>query len=172
MKHWVVFATLASLLAWLVLKPSPLDQVSKPPSARSLAQAVEPGGNSFVDVPETILPVTPYYFAVPHRTTVLVFHDLTCPACVRLDRDLQDFTRLRPDVAIRKVHINLDGNAYYGAIQHFRWPIFLMPCVLIFDERGKLIAADYKTSDEGGVLLTRWMQREAERAATRTAQPG
>lgn len=172
MKHWLVFAILGATLAWLILKPSPLDQLSKRPSAQSLAQAVEPGGNTFVEVPDAVLPVTPHYFAVPHRTTVVIFHDLTCPACLRLDRDLQDFTKLRPDVAIRKIHINLDGNAYYRAIGNFRWPIFLMPCVLIFDEHGKLIAADHKTSDDGGELLSRWMQREAERAMTHTAQAG
>lgn len=167
MRHWLVLAILGAALAWLILKPSELDRLVKLPSAQSLARAAQPGGNTFVTVSEAVLPVTPHFFTVPHRTTVIVFHDLTCPGCARLDRDLEDFTKLRPDVAIRKIHITLDGNAYYSAIHNFRWPIFLMPCVLIFDEDGKLIAADYKTNADGGDLLDRWMQREAERTARR-----
>lgn len=165
MKPWMVFAVLAAAIAWLILKPSDLDKLSRPPPAAVLARAVEPGGNTFVDVSQLKRTVTPHYFTVPHRTTVVIFHDDTCPACVDLDRNLADFTRLRPDVAIRKVRITLNGNAYYSAIRNYRWPIYLMPCVLIFNSDGKLIAADEKTNADGGDLLNRWMDREARRAA-------
>lgn len=172
MKHWLIFAVLAAALAWFVLKPSPLDKLNKPPSASELARAAEPGGNSFVDVSSLSQPVTPHYFAVPHRTTVVIFHDNTCPACVKLDGDLEDFTRLRPDVAIRKIRITLNGDAYYSAIRNYRWKIYLMPCVLIFNADGKLVAADHATNAAGGNMLERWMNREAERAAGLVIQSG
>ena len=170
MKPWLVFAVLGAAIAWLVLKPSTLDQLSTPPSVRELSRASGPGGNSFVDVSGLKRTVTPHYFAVPHRTTIVIFHDDTCPACRDLDRNLEDFTRLRPDVAIRKVRITLDGNAYYRAIRNYRWNIYLMPCVLIYDADGKLVVADHETNAAGGNMLDRWMNREAVRAANRTSR--
>lgn len=167
MKQVLIFALLAGAIAWLALKPSALDKLSMPPPARELARAVAPGGNAFVAVEPALLPVTPHYFAVAHRATVVIFHDDTCPACRDLDRNLEDFTRLRPDVAIRKIRITLNGDAYYRAIRDYRWKIYLMPCVLIYDQDGKLVAADEKTDASGGALLDRWMLREAERSASK-----
>jgi hypothetical protein len=165
MKHVVILAALVAAIAWLVLQPSALDQLSKPPTAAALARMTAPAGNQFVTVDRVLMPVTPSYFAVPHRITVVVFHDDTCPNCGELDRNLEDFGRLRPDVAIRKIHITLNGDAYYQAIRDYRWNIYLMPCVLIYDRDGKLVAADEKTNADGGDMLTRWMNREADRAA-------
>jgi hypothetical protein len=161
MKHAVVFVVLAAAIAYFGLKKSAVDKLMVPVTQYTAEQA----GNRFVDIDPALLPVSPAYFAVPGVTTVVYFHDETCHGCVSMDRNISDFVRIRPDVAVRKVRISLNGNAYYNAIKDFKWKIFVMPCILVFDRDGTLIAGDERTDVAGSDLLEEWMAREAEKAA-------
>jgi hypothetical protein len=82
-----------------------------------------------------------------------------------MDLNLVDFLRLRPDVAVRKVSMTAQGDAYYKAIRDFKWKIWMSPGIFIFDKKGKLIAADEGTDFSGGELLDEWMEKEARKAA-------
>jgi hypothetical protein len=161
MKH---LAALLLLLAGAVLfatHKSPLEKLMVPVSGYTEAQA----GNRFVELDPAILPVTPHYLAVPGVNTIVYFHDKNCHACVQMDQNLADFLRLRPDVAVRKVSMTPEGDAYYKAIRDFKWKVWMAPGILIFDKKGKLVAADDGTDFSGGELLDRWMEQEAKKAA-------
>lgn len=163
MKPILVFAGLAAAIGWLVLAPSTLDKLS----ARPKTYLTDVADNAFVEVDRTRLPVTPAYFSVAGRITVVVFHDATCEGCITLEHDLEDFHKLRPDVAIHKIRIPPAGKGYYTAISDYSWNIYMAPCVLIYDRNGKLLVADKAYDSPGHDLLYEWMTREAERAAKR-----
>lgn len=144
MKHVAVFAALGAAILWLAFKPSTLDELAYLDPVANVGE----GRNIFVEADPAKLPVTPAYFAVPGHLSVVVFHDKDCGACIALERSLVDFSRNRPDVAIRKVDIALDvgdrSPAYYTAIANYQWALYAAPTVLIYGADGKLIAADEK----------------------------
>lgn len=165
MKHWLVFAVLGLAIAILALKPSAVDKLlhSRPRAA------VPPGENIFAEVNPDLLPVTSSHFKMWKRPTVVVFHDKNCPATRQLDRELEEFSRVRPDVAIRKVRISPDTKggkrmAYNQAIEDYRRNIWMTPTVVIYDENGKFVEGDDKLDTSGSDVLYKWMAREAQRA--------
>lgn len=156
MKHIAVFAALALAILFVVLRPSKLDKLMEPTTYYTESQV----GNRFVDIDPARLPMKPGDLAVPGVITVVYFHDALCVGCRDLDKQLDPFLAARPDVAIRKVHIGPADNGYQEAIRNFRWKIYMAPCILLFDKRGKLIAADDATDSAGQDLLEEWMWRE------------
>lgn len=156
MKHILVLVVLALSIVFLVFKKDKVS-VLKEVTAQYTAEQV---GNRFVDIDPSQLPITPRALAEPGVTTVVYFHDETCPGCRILDRNIADFLLTRPDVAVRKVAIKLDGNAYYSAIKNYQWPIYMSPTILIFDKNLNLIAADKKTDSSGQDLLEEWIEKE------------
>lgn len=170
-KQVLTLGALGIAIAWLVFKPAAPDELAALAPPPNVAAATEEAGNSFVEADPDDLPVTPAYFAVPGRLTVLVFHDHECPGSRSLERSLVHFSRQRPDVAIRKVSMTPDippgktKRGFYWEIDNYRWTIWATPSVLIFDANGKLIAGDERLDFPGTDLLHKWMVREAERAA-------
>lgn len=162
MKRIAVFILLASGIYLLANRKSDLDNLMIPVTNFTEAQV----GNRFVEIDQANLPTTPDRFAEPGVITVVYFHDDTCPGCSQLDRNLDDFLRVRPDVAVRKIRISLDGDdAYYKAIKNYRWKIFAVPCILLFGKSGTLIAADERINGAGQDLLEEWIGKELEKAA-------
>jgi len=160
-RHVVVFLLLAVAIAWLVTRASKVEELMIPVALYSAEQS----GSRFVEIDRALLPVTPGYLSVPGVTTIVYFHDDTCHACVKMDRDLADFLRIRPDVAVRKVSMRVNGDAYHTTIRDFKWKVYVAPSILIFDKKGKLVAADEGTDVAGSDLLDEWMSKEAEKAA-------
>lgn len=161
MKHILVFVMLALGIGYLALRKSDLDTLMIHTANYTESQT----GNRFVDVDPAAFPVTPKYLAESGVITVVYFHDETCHGCAMLDRQLKDFLPLRPDVAVRKVHISVGKDAYSEAIRNYRWKIYMAPCVLIFGKNGKLIAADKGTDGAGQELLEEWIAEELQKAA-------
>lgn len=161
MKHFLVVLALACGAVFFAMKKSPVEKLMIPVTGAAAAK----GGSRFALIDPKVLPVTPAYLAVPGVTTIVYFHDKNCVNCIKMDRDVDDFLRLRPDVAVRKVSITVEGDAYYKAIRDFKWKVYLSPSFIIFDKHGKMIAADEATDDSGSELLTEWMVKEAEKAA-------
>jgi hypothetical protein len=161
MKHYLVVLALFGGALYFATMKSPLEQLMIPVTGAAAAQ----GGSRFAVIDPALLPVTPAYLAVPGVTTIVYFHDKTCANCIKMDVDVDDFLRLRPDVAVRKVSITVEGDAYYKAIRDFKWKVYMAPSFIIFDKHGKMIAADQATDDAGSELLTAWMVKEAEKAA-------
>jgi len=149
MRHIVVLLIVALGIYLLATRKSDLDILMAPVANYAEAQV----GNRFVEVDRDKLPITPKDLAESGVVTVVYFHDDTCYGCGRLDRDLNDFLRVRPDVAVRKVRMSLNGDAYYQAIKDYQWKIYTAPCILIFGKDGKLIAADERTNSTGQDLL-------------------
>ena len=161
MKHIVVFIVIASSIYFLAIRKSDLDKLMIPATGYSETQV----GNRFVDIEPSRLPITPYELVEPGVTTVVYFHDAQCHGCRQLDRNLTDFLRVRPDVAVRKVSISPGKDGYSEAIRNFRSRIYMTPFILIFSSNGKLIAGDDRTDGKGYDLLEKWMVAELKRAA-------
>ena len=161
MKHIIVLVLVAAGILYLATRKSTLDVLMTPETHYTAQQT----GNRFVDVDPAILPVSPDHFAESGVITVVYFHDDTCPGCRSLDQELDAFLRVRPDVAVRKIAMTLNGDAYYDVIRNYRWRVYTAPCILIFGKNGELIAADDRTDSAGQDLLEEWMSKELERAA-------
>lgn len=159
MKHVLVFVALGLAIYILAIKKSDLDLLTIPATNYSEVQV----GNRFVDIEPSELQMTPKQFSVPGVTTVVYFHDDKCSGCLQLDQSIPAFLVARPDVAIRKVRMELGSNGYSKAIKKYQWPIYMAPTILIFDKNSKLIAADEKTDSSGQDLLEKWITRELEK---------
>ena len=166
MKHFLVVLLLAAGAIFFASRDAPVEQLMIPVTGAVAAR----GGSSFVDIAPGKLPVTPSYLALPGLTTIVYFHDKTCANCIVMDRNVDDLLGLRPDVAVRKVSISVEGDAYYKAIRDFQWKVYMSPSFIIFDQHGKMVAADDGTDDAGSELLIEWMTKEAEKAAEKTAE--
>lgn len=162
-KHIGVFIILACAIYFAFAWKTDLEKLMLPVKTHVESQA----GNRFVAVDPAKLPITPKDLAEPGLTTVVYFHDDTCEACMQLDRNLADFLRVRPDVAVRKIPISKGTNAYSEAIRDYQTRIYKAPFILIFGGNGKLIAADDRTDSTGEDLLKRWMALELVQAAYR-----
>lgn len=161
MKHLAVFISLALAIYYLAVRKSDLDLLMIPATSYTEAQT----GNQFVDLAPQYLPTTPKTLAEYGVTTVVYFHDENCSGCVSLDRNIDDFLKVRPDVAVRKVSISPGNNGYTKAIRNYQWKIYMSPCILLFDKNRKLIAADEKTNADGQDLLEKWVAAELDKAA-------
>lgn len=156
MKHLLILALIAIAIVVLLTRKTELDVLMEPVTHYTETQT----GNRFIDPASLHLPVEPRQLAEPGVTSVVYFHDDQCPGCISLDKNLADFLRLRPDVAVRKVEIKPGQDALSEAIRNYRWRIYMTPCILIFDKDGKLVAADDRTDATGQNLLERWMEEE------------
>jgi hypothetical protein len=166
MRHVLVFAAFAAAIAFFATRKSDVDRLMVPVKVYSAQQV----GNQFVNLDPRVLPVTPQFLAVRGVTTIVYFHDKTCANCIKMDQDIDDLLRLRPDVAVRKVSISVEGDAYYKAIRDFQWKVYMSPSVIIFDPQRKLVAADEGTDDTASELLYAWMRKESEQAAAGAAE--
>jgi hypothetical protein len=164
MKHAVVFIVLASAVYFLATRKTDLDELMIPSATYSESQV----GNRFVDLSADRLPATPQQLAEPGVMTVVYFHDDACAGCLQLDRNLAEFLRVRPDVAVRKIRMSPDDNGYTKAIKDYRWRVWAAPCILIFGKNGRLIAADDRTDWRGQDLLEEWIAAELRKAARST----
>jgi hypothetical protein len=160
LKHIFVFILLAFAIYFLAIRKSDLDVLMVPATNYTDAQV----GNRFIEVDPNRLPITPQQLAEPGVITVVYFHDETCPGCLQLDQNLNEFLAVRPDVAVRKIRISLGTNAYSKSIRDYQWKIYMAPCILIYGKNGKLIAADDRTNSAGQDLLETWITKELIKA--------
>jgi len=128
------------------LAPEPLEALAEVPDAPPAGSV---GG--IVDVSYTPGPIGPE----PGRHTIIEFYTTRCPGCRRLSRYLDDFSRRRPDVAIRKVKLDREAAEQFN--------VRTVPHVIIYDADGKLLAQDSGSDKAGLDLLQEWMQEEARR---------
>lgn len=161
MKHWLVVLALLGGALFLATRESAIERLMVPVTGAAAAR----GGSKFVAVDPLLLPVKPGFLAEPGTATIVYFHDKTCENCAKMDQDIDDFLKLRPDVAVRKVSISVEGDAYYKAIRDFQWKVYMSPSFIIFDRKGKMMAADEALDDSGSELLHEWMVKEADQAA-------
>lgn len=107
--------------------------------------------------------VKPQIYAVPGAYTILYFYSNSCPACKRLNADLEQFTIVRPDVAVLKFDLGYDwsGDEAYNI---YRLRIGKTPFIHIYDPSGSLIAEDIAHEADGLHLLREWMTTELLKA--------
>lgn len=156
MKHVFAFVLIAAGIYYLAVRKTELDVLMVPVANYTEAQV----GNRFVETEPESLPVEPWQLAESGVISVVYFYDENCPSCRNLDRNLADFLRMRPDVAVRKVRVGPNESDYAKANRDYRWRVFMSPCILIFGKDGRLIAADDRTDTTGQKLLYKWMNEE------------
>lgn len=160
MKHWIAFGLLGAAIVFFATRKSDVDKLMVPVASYDASRT----GVRFVEVERALLPVTPHYLAMPGVTTVVYFHDKNCRSCIVADGNVEHFTRLRPDVAVRKVSIAVEGDAYHSAIRDYQWKVYMSPSFIVFDKHGKMLAADDGTDTAGTELFEAWMEKEADKA--------
>ncbi len=158
MKHFVILALLVLGIVLLANRTSDVDKLMIPVTGYSASQV----GNRFIEMNPADLPTTPDRLAEPGVITVVYFHDDTCPGCLQLDGNLDDFLRVRPDVAVRKIRISSD--TFEKTSKDYQWNIYATPCILLYGKNGKLIAADRGSKGAGQDLLEDWIGKELEKA--------
>jgi len=161
MKHVVIFILIAISIYFLAIRKSDLDKLLVPITTYTEAQT----GNRYVDIDPAKLPITPHELAELGVITIVYFHDNECHGCQQMDRDLTDFLRIRPDVAIRKIAMSPGNDGYTEAIRDYQWRVYTAPCILIFGPNRKLIAGDDGVDGRGFDLLEDWMRAELTKAA-------
>ena len=102
-------------------------------------------------------------YAVSEHITVVDFYVDTCSGCRLLARHYKTFSRLRPDVAIRRIHMANDWNPAWAKNRYGR-EIRATPHVLILGPDGTVIAQDSGNRNEGFDLLYQWMNAELEKS--------
>lgn len=94
--------------------------------------------------------------------TVVELYAEWCSGCKLLHSQYPQFLRVRPDVAVRLVHI--PENWQVAQMQReFGVEIASTPHILIYDTQGKLVAGDAGTTKAGFKLLYDWMNAELEK---------
>lgn len=107
--------------------------------------------------------INPQTYSVPHAYTILYFYSNSCPACKRLNADLEQFIIVRPDVAVLKFDLGYDwsGDNVYNT---YRLRIGKTPFIHIYDPSGRLVVADIAHEADGLHLLRQWMTAELHKA--------
>lgn len=107
--------------------------------------------------------VEPQAYAVPSAYTILYFYSNSCPACKRLNADLEQFTAVRPDVAVLKFDLGYDwsGDEAYNT---YRLRIGKTPFIHIYDPSGRLVVEDVDHEADGLHILREWMTAELHKA--------
>ena len=119
----------------------------------------EKSGLVLVSIPEDELPIFSDRLAFIGLVTVLYFRDPNCPGVSILDRNLIDFLKYRPDVAVRQIALEPSRNGYLKAIRGYRLNIWTSPFIVIFDKAGKVLASDNKLVSDGAELLDAWIYK-------------
>lgn len=124
----------------------------------------EKSGLVLVSIPEDELPIFSDRLAFRGLVTVLYFRDPNCPGVSILDRNLIDFLKYRPDVAVRQIALEPSRNGYLKAIRGYRLNIWTSPFIVIFDKAGKVLASDNKLVSDGAELLDAWIYKTLNEA--------
>jgi hypothetical protein len=101
-------------------------------------------------------------YAEPGRHSVIVLTSQRCPGCRQLERHLDSFTRMRPDVAIRTIDLGGEWNSMSVA-RDYGEPLHSVPHVVLVSADGDVIARDDGRDKEGLQLLYDWMNAELRR---------
>jgi len=128
--------------------------------------AVDPekSGLVLVSIPEDELPIFSDRLAFIGIVTVLYFRDPNCLGVSILDKNLTDFLKYRPDVAVRQIALEPSRNGYLKAIRGYRLNIWTSPFIVIFDKAGKVLASDKKLVFDGAELLDAWIYKTLNEA--------
>lgn len=107
--------------------------------------------------------VNPKDYVVSGSYSILYFYSNSCPACRRLNMDLQQFIDVRPDVAVLKFDLGYDWSDD-GAYNTYRLKIGKTPFIHIYDPSGSAVAKDIGYEKEGLYLLKKWIEAELYKA--------
>ena len=144
-------------------RPSKLDYLMKSKGP------VVPGksGLAIVVIPDDELPIFSDRLAILGVVTVLYFRDPNCSATASTDRDLAEFLKYRPDVAVRQIPMEPSPHGgYLKAIHDYRLNIWTSPFIVLFDKQGKILASDDKLESAADDLLYSWMYKTLDERPT------
>ncbi|MDH5388009.1 MAG: hypothetical protein OEY06_06135 [Gammaproteobacteria bacterium] len=103
--------------------------------------------------------VNPEDYVVFGSYSILYFYSNSCPACRRLNTDLQEFINIRPDVAVLKFDLGYDWSDD-DAYNTYRLKIGKTPFIHIYDPSGNVVAKDIGYEEDGLHLLKKWVEAE------------
>jgi hypothetical protein len=166
-KHVLVLAVIAFGVYYFGFRSMELDLLLKPVPVKS-AESV---GERFVDPDYSRRPIDDRDFAENGHITVVYYHLTTCPGCQKLDADLKELRRLRPDVAVRKIALAMDWSTE-GMLRDFRREVGQTPFVVIYGPNRKIVAADKGRNEKAFGLLYAWINAELKREWERKNKSG
>lgn len=156
-QHIIFLMMIAAGLYFINTYETQVDKLMKP---MPVTQAGETGIRKVVFDTERHAPESEL---VKGAFTILYFYSDSCPGCRRLNSDLQQFSKVRPDVAVRKFDL---GYRWSGdnAYNTYSLRIGKTPFILIYAPDGSLIAEDVGTGGDAFDLLYKWMNAELKQA--------
>ena len=100
-------------------------------------------------------------FSEPGRFTVIHLYDKKCSACRGMYPHIERLYELRPDVAIKLLHVTKN---YYSIIgKHYGLDVPHVPFTVILDKQGEIIASDDGHENAGYDLFYEWLNAEQKR---------
>lgn len=94
--------------------------------------------------------------AVPGQSTIVEFYVSWCSACKKLDKSLNRFIKVRPDIVIKQIKMKDKWNVRW-AKEQYGLNITGTPHVVLFNGEGKVIAQDEGKNKKALRLLYKWM---------------
>ncbi|MDH4134469.1 MAG: hypothetical protein OEV31_06735 [Gammaproteobacteria bacterium] len=111
------------------------------------------------------LPMRDSDLAIQGHYTVIEYRQKNCPACARLDSELEKFLKVRRDVAVRKIDL-ADQWSDKTTLRDYGRTVWYTPFVVIYGADGKQIKADDGGKRDAARLLNAWLKRELVRVPT------
>lgn len=100
-------------------------------------------------------------FAERGHITVVEFYDSNCRGCQMVESDLERLNKIRPDVAIKLIHMTKNYYSYWG--DHYGLNVLHVPFTVLINAEGNVVAMDDGEDDDGQNLLHEWINAELRR---------
>ena len=157
MKKYLFLFVIAGVIFWLASKESMIDKLMAvefpiQESEKVEVRLFEPERGSVVDMSA---------LTSLGRITVVHLHKPSCRGCQIFTNNIAKLQSIRPDVAVTQV--DSIAGTYTPTNQGVDLNVKFVPFVLIFDETGKLLAADDGDEKEGRNLFSDWLNAEIDR---------
>ncbi len=101
------------------------------------------------------------HLTAPGHITVVEIHDPDCESCNLMLADLEKLNDVRPDVAIKLIHMIRNYYAYCG--DHYGLDVPAIPFISILDTKGEIITKDVGHENAGSNLFYEWVNAELRR---------
>ncbi|GEM_PF-1861538 len=157
-KHILILILIGLGVYYFGFHKSTLDKLLKPLPVAS-AQAT---GVRFVEPDYSRRPIEDKQYAESGQITIVYYHLESCPGCRRLDDDLNELLRVRPDVAVRKISLAGDWSTE-GTLRDFGRTMGQTPFIVIYGPNRKVLAEDHDRNGRAYNLLYNWINTELER---------
>lgn len=100
-------------------------------------------------------------FSESGRITLVQFYDEKCKPCRQMFGRIDNLSHMRPDVAIKLLHVSKN---YYSIVgEHYGLDVPHVPFTVILDKEGEILASDDGHENAGYDLFYEWFNAERRR---------